>query len=282
LVINRGHATWCVASLGLVAVATWLYVPYANSAVYGATGNSIIGLLFGIAGTLAMIFAGLLAARKRIVSKKLGSISWWLRGHLWIGLVSVPLIFFHTGFRFGGLLEQLTMWCFLAVIISGVIGQVLQHVTPRFMKTAAPQQAIFEQLEVAINSLKKSADAQVLSLYDTLFVNVQDEEAESPNDFLRAFYLRHVRPFLQIDIDPNSSLLNATQAEGIFATIREGVPRKMVPVAVALESICNERRQLISQNKLQWIMHGWTLIHIPLSMSLLILALIHIVMSLYF
>ena len=282
MVINRGHATWCVASLGLVAVATWLYVPYANSAAYGATGNSIIGLLFGIAGTLAMIFAGLLAARKRIVSKTLGSISWWLKGHLWMGLVSVPLIFFHTGFRFGGLLEQLTMWCFLAVIISGVIGQILQHVTPRFMKTAAPQQAIFEQLEVAINSLKKSADAQVLSLYDTLFVNVQDEEAESPNDFLRAFYLRHVRPFLQIDVDPNSSLLNATQAEGIFATIREGVPRKMVPVAVELESICNERRQLISQNKLQWIMHGWTLIHIPLSMSLLILALIHIVMSLYF
>jgi hypothetical protein len=266
----------------LVAVATGFYVPYANSAVYGATGNSIIGLLFGIAGTLAMIFAGLLAARKRIVSRKLGSISWWLKGHLWIGLVSVPLIFFHTGFRFGGLLEQLTMWCFLTVIISGVIGQILQHVTPRFMKTAAPQQAIFEQLEVAINALKKSADAQVLSLYDTLFVNVQDEDAESPNDFLRAFYLRHVRTFLQIDIDPNSSLLNATQAEGIFATIREGIPRKMVPIAVELESICNERRQLISQNKLQWIMHGWTLIHIPLSMSLLILTLIHIVMSLYF
>jgi len=282
LLINRGHAAWCVTSLGLVAVATGLYVPYANSAVYGATGNSITGLMFGITGTIAMIFAGLLAARKRIVSKRLGSISWWLKGHLWIGLVSVPLIFFHSGFRFGGLLEQLTMWCFLTVIISGVIGQILQHVTPRFMKTAAPQQVIFEQLEVAINSLKRAGDAQVLSVYDTLFVDVQDDGAESSDDFLRAFYLRHVRTFLQIDVDPNSSLLNATQAEGIFATIREGIPRAMVPVAVELESICKERRQLISQNKLQWIMHGWTLIHIPLSVSLLILTLVHVIMSLYF
>ncbi|HIN53155.1 MAG TPA: hypothetical protein EYM79_02485 [Planctomycetes bacterium] len=282
MLINRGHAAWCVTSLGLVAVATGVYVPYANSAVYGATGNSIIGLLFGIAGTIAMIFAGLLAARKRIVSRKLGSISWWLKGHLWVGLVSVPLIFFHSGFRFGGLLEQLTMWCFLTVIISGVIGQILQHVTPRFMKTATPQQAIFEQLEVAINSLKKAPDAQVLSAYDTLFVDVQDDGEESPDDFLRAFYLRHVRTFLQIEVDPDSSLFNATQAEGIFATIREGIPRKMVPIAVELESICNERRQLILQNKLQWIMHGWTLIHIPLSMSLLILTLVHVVMSLYF
>ena len=282
MLINRGHAAWCVTSLGLVAVATGLYVPYANSAVYGATGNSITGLMFGITGTIAMIFAGLLAARKRIVSRKLGSISWWLKGHLWIGLVSVPLIFFHSGFRFGGLLEQLTMWCFLTVIISGVIGQILQHVTPRFMKTAAPQQAIFEQLEVAINSLKKAGDAQVLSVYDTLFVHVEDDGTESSDDFLRAFYLRHVRTFLQMDVDPNSSLLNATQAEGIFATIREGIPRTMVPVAVELESICKERRQLISQNKLQWIMHGWTLIHIPLSMSLLILTLVHVIMSLYF
>ncbi len=282
MLINRGHAAWCVTSLGLVAVATGVYVPYANSAVYGATGNSITGLFFGVAGTIAIIFAGLLAARKRIVSRKLGSISWWLKGHLWVGLVSVPLIFFHSGFRFGGLLEQLTMWCFLTVIISGVIGQVLQHVTPRFMKTAAPQQAIFEQLEVAINSLKKAADAQVLSVYDTLFVDVQDDGEEAPDDFLRAFYLRHVRTFLQIEVDPDSSLFNATQAEGIFATIREGIPRKMVPIAVELESICNERRQLILQNKLQWIMHGWTLIHIPLSMSLLILTLVHVVMSLYF
>ena len=282
MLINRGHAAWCVTSLGLVAVATGLYVPYANSAMYGATGNSITGLLFGIAGTTAMIFAGLLAARKRIVSKRMGSISWWVKGHLWIGLLSVPLIFFHSGFRFGGLLTQLTMWCFLAVIISGIIGQILQQFTPRFMKTAAPQQAIFEQLDVAISSLKKAADAQVLSVYDTLFVDLQAPGSESPDDFLRAFYLRHVRTFLQIDVDPDSSLLNAMQAEGIFATVREGIPRKMMPIVRELESICNERRQLISQNKLQWIMHGWTLIHIPLSLSLLILTLVHIVMSLYF
>ena len=282
MVINRGHAAWCVTSLVLVIVATGLYIPYATNAPHGATGNSITGLVFGIAGTMAMIFAGLLAARKRIVSKKLGSISWWLKGHLWIGLVSVPLIFFHSGLRFGGWLEQLTMWCFLTVIVSGVIGQILQQVTPRFMKTAAPQQAIFEQLEVAITSLKKAADEQMLSAYDTLFVDVQDDEGELSDDFLRAFYLRHVRTFLQVEVDPTSSLLNATQAEGIFATIREGIPNKMLPIAVALESICNERRQLISQNKLQWIMHGWTLIHIPLSMSLLILTFVHVIMSLYF
>ncbi|MGY8732956.1 MAG: hypothetical protein ACKVK0_12510 [Pirellulales bacterium] len=282
MVINRGHAAWCVTSLSLIAVATGLYVPYANSELYGATGNSITGLFFGIAGTMAMIFAGLLAARKRIISRKLGAISWWLKGHLWIGLVSVPLIFFHAGFRFGGLLEQLTMWCFLIVVVSGVIGQILQHVTPRFMKTAAPQQAIFEQLEVAINSLKKTADEQVLSVYDTLFVDVQQNKPDSPDDFLRAFYLRHVRAFLQVQVDADSSLLNATQAAGIFATVREGIPSKMVPISVKLEAICNERRQLISQNKLHWIMHGWTLIHIPLSISLLILTLVHVVMSLYY
>ncbi len=150
------------------------------------------------------------------------------------------------------------------------------------MKTVTPQQAIFEQLDVAINSLKKAGDAQILSVYDTLFVDEQLDGSESSDNFLRDFYLRHVRTFLQIEVSPDSSLLNATQAEGIFATVRDGIPRKMIPIATELESICNERRQLIAQNKLQWIMHGWTLIHIPLSMSLLILTLVHVVMSLYF
>ena len=88
--------------------------------------------------------------------------------------------------------------------------------------------------------------------------------------------------FLQVDIPGDSPLIHPTQSVGVFATVREGITNRMLPVVDQLELICNERRQLITQNKLQWIMHGWTLVHIPLSVSLLILALIHIIMSLYY
>ncbi|MEC7564525.1 MAG: hypothetical protein VX738_02480 [Planctomycetota bacterium] len=282
MVINRGHAIWCIASLAFTAIATGLYLSSANHAVHGATGNSISGILFGIAATLAMILAGLLAARKRIHGGQLGTVKWWLRGHLWIGMVSVPLVFFHSGFRFGGPLEQILMWCFLAVILSGIVGQVIQQFAPRFMRTSIPQQAIFEQLPIAIDALKDAADQEMLTVYDTLFTNHDGTETEDADEFLRTFYLRHIRVFLQVDIPGDSPLIHPTQSVGVFATVREGITNRMLPVVNQLELICNERRQLITQNKLQWIMHGWTLVHIPLSVSLLILALIHIIMSLYY
>ena len=282
MVINRGHAIWCIASLAFTAIATGLYLSSANHAVHGATGNSISGILFGIAATLAMILAGLLAARKRIHGGQLGTVKWWLRGHLWIGMVSVPLVFFHSGFRFGGPLEQILMWCFLAVILSGIVGQVIQQFAPRFMRTSIPQQAIFEQLPIAIDALKDAADQEMLTVYDTLFTNHDGTETEDADEFLRTFYLRHIRVFLQVDIPGDSPLIHPTQSVGVFATVREGITNRMLPEVDQLELICNERRQLITQNKLQWIMHGWTLVHIPLSVSLLILALIHIIMSLYY
>ena len=282
MIINRGHITWCIASLVFTAIATGLYLSYADDAVHGATGNSIPGILFGITATVAMILAGLLAARKRIHGSQLGTVKWWLRGHLWVGLVSVPLVFFHSGFRFGGPLEQILMWCFLAVILSGIIGQVIQQFVPRFMRTAAPQQAIFEQLPVAIDALKDAADQEMLTVYDTLFTTIVGAETGSADEFLRTFYLRHIRTFLQVDFPGDSPLIHPTQSIGVFSTVREGITNRMLPVVDQLEIICDERRQLITQNKLQWIMHGWTLVHIPLSVSLLILALIHIIMSLYY
>ena len=37
-----------------------------------------------------MIFAGLLAARKKVPVWRLGRAQDWMRGHLWLGLLSLP------------------------------------------------------------------------------------------------------------------------------------------------------------------------------------------------
>ena len=69
----------------------------------GPRGGSAIGLTFGIAGYALMLFAGLLGARKKVPIWRLGRAQTWMRGHFWLGLLSLPLILFHGGFRFAGL-----------------------------------------------------------------------------------------------------------------------------------------------------------------------------------
>src|SRR2546426_12335413 len=68
----------------------------------GRSGGSVVGIAFGIIGSAFMAFAGLLGARKKFPVWRLGPAQTWMRGHLWLGVLSLPLILFHGAVRFGG------------------------------------------------------------------------------------------------------------------------------------------------------------------------------------
>src|SRR4051812_31198467 len=125
-----------VATLVLLAAATIAYVFYARSAPDGPQGGSVPGLLFGIAGAALMIFAGLLSGRKKLPGWRIGSAQFWLRGHIWLGLLSGPLILFHAGFQWGGLLEQILLVLTGVIIVSGIFGLAMQQLIPRTMATS--------------------------------------------------------------------------------------------------------------------------------------------------
>ena len=101
-------------------------------------GGSALGLAFGIVGSAFMIFAGLLAGRKKVPVWRVGRAQAWMRGHLWLGLLSLPIIFFHAGFRFGGPLTSVLMVLLIIVVASGIFGAVLQHYLPNMITGAVP------------------------------------------------------------------------------------------------------------------------------------------------
>jgi hypothetical protein len=47
-----------------------------------------------------------------------------------------------------------------------------------------------------------------------------------------------------------------------------------------LEDICDEARQLVRQEQLHHLLHGWLLVHIPISLALILLGAVHAVMAL--
>src|SRR6185503_1815483 len=81
MLIDAGHRRWIVASLLILAVATAFYVPYVRAALNGPSGGSLHGLVYGIVGFAFMIFAGLLGARRRVPTWRIGRGTLWLRGH---------------------------------------------------------------------------------------------------------------------------------------------------------------------------------------------------------
>jgi len=262
------------------ALSTFLYVGYSTAMPSGPSGGTWQGLGFGIAGSALMMFAGLLAGRKKLPRLPIGTARFWLKAHIWLGLLSVPLILFHAGFRWGGPLEQVLLFVFAVVIASGIAGVVFQQYLPRVMKESTNREAMFEQLPHVCAALRVTADEQVVATCGSLFPPADDSPREQES--LREFYVANVRPFLAAKIDHRAPLLNASRAAAVFSQMQRAAPASSRGTLTRLASICDERRELARQARLHKWLHYWLFVHVPLSMSLLVLAIAHIVASVYY
>src|SRR5580704_19737106 len=118
--IDKTQRGWALISLAVLAICALAYFAYSAASPQGARGGSAVGLAFGVVGFSFMIFAGLLGARKRVPTWRMGRAQAWMRGHLWLGFLALPLILFHGGFHFGGTLTRVLMWLLIITVFSGV------------------------------------------------------------------------------------------------------------------------------------------------------------------
>jgi hypothetical protein len=330
--IEKTQRGWAIASLGIFAAALVLYVFYAWSAPQEPRGGSAIGLLFGVVGFGFMIYAAALGARKRVPTWRLGRAKAWMRGHLWLGLLSLPLILFHGGFHFGGTLTRVLMWLLLITVASGVYGALLQNSIPGKMTADIPLETIYDEIGNVRKLLAAEADRRVEALCGNFLsknggwaaMEGSDEMqraggftalrpiaasaaplrtsaavsagasaavapaaeilllSESESEPLRSFYVLEVQPFLERPRERGLRLSDATRAASAFAALRTLLPAAAHVTVSDLEDICDEARQLQLQQRLHRWLHGWLLLHIPLSLALILLGAVHAVMALRF
>jgi len=310
--IDKTQRGWAIASLAMFAVFTAVYVAYATHAPEGPRSGSALGLTFGVIGFAFMLFAALLGARKRVPTWRIGRAQAWMRGHLWLGLLSLPVILFHGGFHFGGTLTSVLMWLLIITVASGIIGAVLQHYVPRVMTTDVKLETIYDEIGNVRKLLREEADRSVEMVCGPLGIGksakeevqraggfgatrsisamssggevaaaaetvVLTEEERAP---LRKFYLSEMRPFLDQSKQSRARLGDADKAHGAFSGLRTLMPQSAQPTLQDLEDICDESRQLVRQEQLHHLLHGWLLMHIPLSLALILLGAVHAVMAL--
>src|SRR5256885_14582857 len=211
--IDQTHRRWLWGSIIGLAVAGAIYIPYDYFTIGGARGGTIVVIVYGIIGFAFMIFAGLLSLRKRFPVWRMGRTSTWMRGHLWLGLISYPIIFFHSGFSFGkGALTWWMMVIFTIVIISGIVGAILQHYLPKVMTRQVPYETIYAEIPVIRGQLLDEADVKVAEVTGVSMsasaVTTAAEEAggvivtlvqmeEDIRNELTRFYNNELRPFLE-------------------------------------------------------------------------------------
>jgi hypothetical protein len=229
-----------------------------------------------------------------------------MRGHIWLGLLSLPLILFHGGFAFRGPLTAVLMWLFFIVIASGVAGALVQHYVPRMMTSRVPMETIYEEIPNVRAQLREEADqlvatvcgpigqvpaAQLLegqALAEQLFpgepsaaaVSLLVEIEQEDRARFREIYLTKVRPFLSDPDAKQMELADPRRAADVFESLRRLLVTSVHPVLNDLENICDEEHQLSSQIRIYRWLHAWLLVHVPLSIALLALGAVHAVMAL--
>ena len=294
--IDATHRKWLFASLGIVGAATIAHLADALISAQAPRGGSVLGLTFGIVGSAFMLFAGLLGARNRVPVWRLGRAQTWMRGHLWLGLLSLPLILFHGGFQFGGTLTTILMWLLLLVVASGILGAVLQHYLPNRMTGDVPMETIFDEIDCVRAQLIREADQLVAATCGTLDATADNPAAPAPvapgEAFdavllnpeeglpLRRFYVNELRPFLKRPLERHVALTDPGRAAAAFEELRKLLPSSAHSTLNDLENICEEERQLLRQVRLHHFLHGWLLVHVPLSLALLVLGAVHAWMAL--
>ena len=302
--IDETHRKWFLGSLAGLIIAAAVYVPYSRSTPQGANGGTVAGLTYGSIASAFMLFAGLLGARKKVPGWRVGRAQAWMRGHLWLGFLSFPLIFFHSGFRFGIGLTRGLMWLFVVVFVSGIVGAVLQHFMPRLTTQRIPLETIYEQIGRVRSQLV--AEAQTLveeasaALGGSVSQATEQQRAASASAGtiggltvasglqvdegaslqLQEFFRREMQPYLEHSGPKGMALADRNRSQSMFQQLRVLLPLNLHPSVDDLENICEEKRELDLQTQYHRILHAWLLVHIPASYALLLLGAVHAVMAL--
>ena len=162
-IFNRAHVPWAIFVVVATLFASWLYVGNFNPEILPAelrppspfiqkssehrrVGGTPLGLIFGTIALSIFIFAALLGVRKKLVLWRVGTVQRWLRAHIWLTLLTIPLVILHSGFRLGGPMTTLLVVLYVIVMVSGVYGLALQHQLPRIMMERLPAESVYEQI----------------------------------------------------------------------------------------------------------------------------------------
>jgi hypothetical protein len=316
LLLDRGnwpsHRPWLIFCLAAtLAASVWFFAESRGSA-HWPSGSSLPGLTFGVLGGLIILFELLLWLRKKFRVWRVGRAKVWMRAHIWLGMLCVPLLIYHSGFRLGGTLSTALMVLLLVVIASGVWGLALQQLVPRQMLEDLPAETIYSQIDYLSNVLLVEAERMVratcgpepgeevvavgaltpsgATTADHVVVGavrsvgrvhgkvVQAQPAASPvpeSEPLRAFFRTTVTPFLRGDA-PDSPLSSAAKIQTVFDGMRTRLPPAAHGCLNVLQDACQQRRQWTQQARLHFWLHNWLWVHFPLSVALVVLMVVHV------
>lgn len=297
--IDRSHRPWAIIIGAITIACTGLYfgaispsgripllgIPLPEWMLDSASprntvGAKPVGLFFGVVAFLIFLFASALGVRKKKRLWRIGNVQSWLRAHIWLTILTVPLVLYHCGFALGGPHTSILFWLWATVMVSGFWGIAMQHFFPSMMKTSLPREWVYEQIpnvrettfEAALD-YKKSLEARLVPPAGGGGTAVAvDPSVKVMCDFLGD----EVLPFLSSRRARRTRLADQRSGDDVIKLVRLNVSEPFRPQVDEIKQWCDDHRIMARQEKMHHWLHGWLIIHVPVSFILLIWTVWHI------
>lgn len=255
-------------------------------------GGTSVGLVLGVIATLIILFEMLLWPRKRWYSGtswsartwKIGRTQLWMQWHIWLGLISAPLAFMHSGLAFWDEWFSLP-WALgllmLVVYVSGIYGLWLQNTVPLQLLQGVAAEVPATEIEATVRHHHDQFH-QRLTLELTTYTGSEQSAGERIGKFFRETatdFIKSGNPRSVLAADARAM----TEFSRLKAELASSIPNASSPPARLLEDLeelCSLRRQLDLQKRLHRRLHWWLTIHLPASVFLCFLLVAHILTAL--
>ena len=220
---------------------------------------------------LLIVILSLYNARKKLPFIPLGTSEGWLQFHIYAGLFTIVLFAFHVRFRLPtGWFDSILFTLYWLVTLSGIAGLFISRMIPKRL-TSRGGEVLYERIPMIRRSLQEQAEALALK-----------SVPEAQSTTLADFYLRHLKTFFD---RPQNFWLHLVEVRSPvnYLTNKIGDLNRFLneqerASANKLADLVRQKDGLDYQRTLQITLRVWLFVHIPLTYSLLIFSIIHVVL----
>lgn len=304
--IDRHHVPWAIfVTIGTVIIGAFFcaeffpqYLPFQidlpkflshaprERNTYGA---SPLGLFYGVLALAIFLFASALGVRKKKRLWRIGNVQVWLRAHIWLTIFTIPLVAFHSGMHIGGPQTTTLIVLYAIVMVSGFFGLALQNFMPRMMKERLAREVVYEQIPHIRGLIAESARGMRTALLETIAPPTPKDAAAAEaapavavqTDTSVSVVLEYLDeeclPYLEASrhAATRMRLGNQRASDDIFRMLRLNASDEFRSKIDDLQLWCDDRRLMDLQTKMHHWLHGWLLIHVPVSFALLVFTFWH-------
>lgn len=237
-------------------------------------GGSRLGLTYGTIGYALILLLAFFGIRKRWYRSRFGTLEQWLQSHIYLGILALVILLFHTGGRFNDKVAVATLILVGIVVLSGIFGAVLYVTIPRLL-TEVESELTVAEISEQLNQLAKQM-ARIASGHSEPFQRIYNQLlSESMPGWMGGWGLLVSRL-------ARKKAKTATDLPQMLAL----VPKEEEVELRQMLVVSRQRKELLIrmlfQQRYKNILEAWLYIHVPFTIALLVFAIVHIAAAFFY